>query len=751
MTSMRPFVPTPDFLEDWAGLRPATLATRAGGAVPLTGVKLTGHLADLLSSITLTQSYENTESKPIEAVYTFPLPSEAVILDVLGTIGDRELRGRVLPKQQAEEQYEDAVSEGDTAIMLERVSEGLYTMNVGNIGPHEKVDIAVTYAELYRWTGSSLRLRVPTTIAPRYASAPPDLEPHQVPEHTDAVRHPFQVDIKLTGAPARGTVTCPTHNAKITEENGGLRVHLDSRDAAMDRDFVLNVESTEDVRSFALSSTTGDGTVVLAGINHVFDISTDEAPRSVKIVIDCSGSMSGTSISQAREALLRILDELRPQDFFNIVLFGSQSKSLFERQVPADVRHLSDARLYANALDANMGGTEIGGALARTFALESPGGISSDVLLITDGEVCGEEGVVEQAKQSGHRIFTVGVGTAAVEELVRPLAEQTGGASEMVTPNEAMAERIQRHFQRIYAPRVKPSIVWPAEPALTAPASLRTLYAGDTAVVFGWLPGKIEDGELRLQLEYPDGHTESHGLELVPCDLAMGIAPDVLPRLGAAWRLKEIEDEQEATELAVEHQLMTQHTNYLVVDVRDEDKKLDGLPELRKVPQTMAAGWHGGPILHKSVRSEPIMDIYDSTVPITPLPLRNDVSFCLRSMSDVDDTSLGDQLDGATSAVDLLSRFTGRPKSVLRVRSIDQLLEMGLAGAIADSLRSLVEQGHDERLVVWVYLEKSCVAEGAPEYVSGVLAELRGAIGQETVSRELESEIAAMLLQQQAT
>ena len=108
------------------------------------------------------------------------------------------------------------------------------------------------------------------------------------------------------------------------------------------------------------------------------------------------------------------------------MLFGSDSKALFEKQVPADKRHLSDARLYTNALDANMGGTETAGALTRAFALESPDGIGSDVLLITDGQVYNTEAMVEQAKQSGHRIFTVGVGTAAVEELVRPMAEGTG-------------------------------------------------------------------------------------------------------------------------------------------------------------------------------------------------------------------------------------------------------------------------------------------------------------------------------------
>ena len=48
---------------------------------------------------------------------------------------------------------------------------------------------------------------------------------------------------------------------------------------------------------------------------------------------------------------------------------------------------------------------------------------------------------------------------------------------------------------------------------------------------------------------------------------------------------------EEATALALQHQLLTPYTNYLVVAEREV--KADDLPELHTVPQMLAAGWGG--------------------------------------------------------------------------------------------------------------------------------------------------------------
>ena len=125
-------------------------------------------LRDLLGEVTVCQTYRNDEDVNIEAVYTFPLPLDAVLLDLRVEIGGRTLNGVVVEKKAAEEQYEDAVAAGDAAVMLEAIEPGLYTMNVGNLLPKETATITFVYAIVYRWVGDTLRVSLPTTIAPRY-------------------------------------------------------------------------------------------------------------------------------------------------------------------------------------------------------------------------------------------------------------------------------------------------------------------------------------------------------------------------------------------------------------------------------------------------------------------------------------------------------------------------------------------------------------------------------------------------------
>ena len=64
-------------------------------------------------------------------------------------------------------------------------------------------------------------------------------------------------------------------------------------------------------------------------------VETVRLPRETVFVIDTSGSMGGASIVQAREALLLALDQLRPEDFFNIIEFDSSFTALYSESRPA--------------------------------------------------------------------------------------------------------------------------------------------------------------------------------------------------------------------------------------------------------------------------------------------------------------------------------------------------------------------------------------------------------------------------------
>jgi len=408
----------------------------------------------------------------------------------------------------------------------------------------------------------------------------------------------FQLRLTMLGSLAAAEMASPSHQLARSRSQDKVIITLATGEAFMDRDFILNIRrnsSKQDSVVIDQDRTEGQsGFIALASFCPYLPGITEVAPRSIKIVVDCSGSMSGDSITQAREALNDILKQLRPVDYFNLIAFGSSHTILFARQVLANKENITKTRRFLRGLDANMGGTKIRSALEASIHLQGPA-IPQDILLITDGEVWDNGAITGLAGRSGHRIFTVGVGSAVSEDFVRQLAQKTGGACELVTPGEGMAEKIVRHFKRIYLPRAdQVTIHWPLSAKRVIPHDLGPIYDGDTLHAYAWFDER-PTGSATLEMTLADGRTFSQSATMQ--DLASlpdqdhGLA-NTLARMAMQERLNS-EDELTAAALAVQYQLVSPYTNYLVVAENADDQKTGKPPELRKVQQMLAAGWGG--------------------------------------------------------------------------------------------------------------------------------------------------------------
>jgi Ca-activated chloride channel homolog len=113
-------------------------------------------------------------------------------------------------------------------------------------------------------------------------------------------------------------------------------------------------------------------------------------PREAVFVIDTSGSMAGTSIEQAKAALLLALNRLTAQDRFNVIQFNSVTHVLFSHPQPVTTDTLRKAVQYVEQLHAN-GGTEILPALKMAFKGTPPSTHIRQVIFLTDGQVGNEE------------------------------------------------------------------------------------------------------------------------------------------------------------------------------------------------------------------------------------------------------------------------------------------------------------------------------------------------------------------------
>ncbi len=564
-----------------------------GDAQPVfQGVRVQAELRETLAITTITHTYRNAGFRNLETVYTFPLPLDGVLLEMMVTVGNKTLKGMVLPKRRAEERYEEAIMDGDAPVMLRNPQPGLYTMNVGNLLPGEQARITIRYGLFLRWQGETLRYHLPTTIAPRYGSAQQnEIQPDQEPEVSLMAENLFTFRMKISGTVAKMAIQSPSHEIAVTGSDQDDRtLSLVRKSAGMDHDLVITVRQHERQTASAMVTRDGDEYLVWGSFQPWFDLAQDPAPRSVKMMVDCSGSMAGDAIAQVREALLRILDELRPRDWFNIIAFGGGAKQLFPAQRRANPEALTSARHFLKKLNADMGGTEIGKALDMAFRLRCLQKIQQDILLITNGEVREWEKIVTRAAKAKHRFFTVGVGSSVSEAFVRTLARRTGGACELVSPNENMVERIHRHFKRIGTPCSRSTeLHWPGEPLKMFPRQLPAVYDGDTCNLFAWFT-EPPAGEIEMGVHLPDGSKKLLTAEIRPTTADQD---QTIPRMTAALKLREITGEEEGEELALNYGLMTPWTNYLAVVVGEEGEKADSLPDLQNVRRMSAAGWGG--------------------------------------------------------------------------------------------------------------------------------------------------------------
>ncbi len=561
--------------------------------IALETVDVQAKLRGLFAEVNLTQVYRNLEENNIEAIYTFPLPLDAVLLELTVELNGNQLQGVVQPKRQAEERYEDAIEEGDSAILLRQVEPGIFTFNVGNLHSQEKAVIRIRYAQIHRWQGDCLRFHLPTTIAPRYGDpSNSGLEPYEVPEYVLSADHGFSLNVQVSGALAQGEFNCPSHPVIVKTGDGDTEFSLSGGFTLMDRDFVLTMKETAASTMDGLCAEDGEEYVALASFHPNFPDSVPASPRCAKLVVDCSGSMSGNSITQAREAVREIISMLKPSDYFNVIVFGSNFRLLFPEPIMASENNIRRATKFAERMDANMGGTEIGQALKAAYRCGTVEGLSSDLLLITDGNFWGHEEIVETGRKSGHRIFTVGVGSAVSEAFVRDIAESTSGACELVSPLENMSERIVRHFQRIDQPRAESvQVNWPSDVIRQIPNEVKTVYAGDTLHVYGWFKERPV-GPVELTLMFEDGKTTTQEVCFSSDSTIQESLLTELPRVAAYSRLPSL-DAEAAMNLAERYQLVTEHTSFILVYQRDDDERSGDVPVIRKIPQVVPAGWGG--------------------------------------------------------------------------------------------------------------------------------------------------------------
>ncbi|CAL9685369.1 unnamed protein product [Knipowitschia caucasica] len=556
------------------------LMTPEKQAVPLQSVDVQVDVKDHVATVVSTLLYQNKEEKPIEAVFVFPMSSEAAVCHFSAKVGQTLIVAEVKEKKQAREEYDDALSSGQQAFLLEESDQSpdIFSMSVGSLPPGESASIRLEYVtELDVQADDALRFCLPAVLNPRYQPAGTEgssVKVTSVPSSLVPYDLTFSAQMESLRPVSKVESSCTMEPVNYLNENQTKASVKLAAGHKFDRDVELLIYYSDSHQPSAVveaaqgsakrGSLMGDPALMLS-LYPEFPkdiMSSVSSSGEFVFLLDRSGSMDcnmsnmGTSVSRiasARDTLLLLLKSLPMGCFFNIYSFGSTFEQIFPESVKYSQKTMEEALKKVENMKANLGGTEILAPLKRIYSQACIPNQPRQLFVFTDGEVGNTKEVTNLVKSNAaaHRCFSFGIGEGASTALINGLAKEGGGHAQFISGNDRMQPKVIQSLRFAMQPAVVDiSVNWDLPKGVSATVlslPLTSIFQGQRSLLYVQLTGKSKkEAEGCVTVKYSlAGHPTENKLNfsLQPVE-DTGLT---VHRLAARSLIRSLEQEKEDT------------------------------------------------------------------------------------------------------------------------------------------------------------------------------------------------------------
>lgn len=598
------------------------------GACPLKHTEVRGAISGFMARIEVTQTFENTASQKIEAVYSFPLPENAAVDDMTIQVGARTVRGVIKRREEARAIYEQAKQTGHVAALLDQERPNIFTQAVANIMPGDPVAVTISYLQTLEYEDGSYQFVFPMVVGPRYVPGQPQgkqaggwsPDTDQVPDAsriTPLVASPgtragHDISIELAidaGVPIQG-LRSKSHEISVSRSGASMAaVKLTNLAEIPNKDFILKYDvAGKQISDALMSQATPVGSKLGAGGYFTFVLQpparvpeSDITPKELVFVLDTSGSMMGFPIEKAKDLIRHALDELYPGDTFNLITFSGDTHILFPQPVFPTAENIRKAKALLNSQRGD-GGTEMMSAIRAALVPSDSQDHLRVVCFLTDGYVGNDLEIIgEVQKHSNARVFAFGIGTAVNRFLIEGMAKAGRGESEVVTLNDKAGAAAHRLYERLRSPLLTDvSIDWGGLPVTDVyPRHIPDLFSGRPVVVSGRYTAAAT-GTIHLRgkragddfvRDIPVTLSSTAGASRIQSSFwARRKIDDLMSQDWAGLQSGNMKPElqKEIAQLGISYRLMTQFTSFVAVEERVVTQA--GQPVRVEVPVEMPDG-----------------------------------------------------------------------------------------------------------------------------------------------------------------
>ncbi|MBP1710870.1 MAG: motif-containing protein, putative exosortase substrate [Deltaproteobacteria bacterium] len=583
---------------------------------PLKETKADVHISGIIADVMVTQRYVNEGSRPINARYVFPASTRAAVYGMKMKIGDHIVTARIQERKAAQRTFEKAKEEGKSASLLDQERPNVFTMNVANIMPGDKVEIELRYTELLIPTTGVYEFVYPTVVGPRYSDTPES----GAPESDKWVKSPylregnkptstFNIAVDITGGVPVEDIACSTHKIKtVWPDRSTATVILDESEAdGGNRDFILKYRLTgKKIHSGLMLYRGNDENFFLLTVQPPRDVKTSDIPaREYIFVVDVSGSMYGFPLDISKNLLSNLISGLRPTDRFNIVLFSGRSVTMSPESVSANQENIDQAIRLIDGQHGS-GGTELCAALQTALSIPRRDNVSRSVILVTDGYISAEKEALQLIRENlnSTNFFSFGIGSSVNRYLIEGVAHAGQGEPFVVTKQEEAAATAEKFRNYIASPlltgiavSVEGFKVYDVEPE-----KIPDMFAQRPIAVIGKWSGSPEG---KMTITGQNGKNKFSQTFNV-ADSAPSDKNSALRQLWARKKLTNLSDfntqhggtenKEEIVNLGIKYNLLTAHTSFIAVYevVRNPETKSQNVTQPLPLPSGVSNFAVGG-------------------------------------------------------------------------------------------------------------------------------------------------------------
>ncbi len=553
-------------------------------------VRISTTISDGVAETTVEQTFVNHSPVDQEGTYVFPLPEGATVTSFTLRAGDRVLEARMLSREEARGIYESIVRRRRDPALLEYLGRGMFRSSVFPIPAHAERVLTLKYAEILKPEGG-VRKYVYSLSTGRFSSRPVELT---------------SIFVRIKTSTALKTIYSPSHDVSIRRNDDySATASWEGRGEFSDRDFSLFYSTSGDEVGLSLlnyQSGDRDGYFVLIASPR-FNIPKERIlPKQIVFVLDRTGSMQANGkMEQAKSAMQFCLDNLHPQDRFDVITFNESADVLTRSLVAASPENVKRAHRFVSDVDAS-GGTNIDEALRSALGLlKDAEGTQKMIVFMTDGlPTVGETNVenilanvrrmngIARFASAGRdygrmaealkaRVFCFGVGYDVNVPFLDRLAEENRADADYVRPKESIESIVSAFYSKVSSPILANlQLAFDgAEVYDVYPKQLPDLFKGGQIVVTGRYRGDPRGG-IKLT-GYAQDRPASFRLERAFSESAA--RSGLIPRIWAARKIGYLLDEvrlhanqeviNEVVRLSKEHGIITPYTSYLADERQD--------------------------------------------------------------------------------------------------------------------------------------------------------------------------------------